>query len=418
MFQQPTSYSFDEVKIEGVEDDLYGMINELHIFENIYYGGITGYFILTDGTEAGLIEQYDLEFLEPFNFRCTNALDEVIEFEGFLNGIRDERTQISKKVYTIDFVSKSVRQNELTKKVMKSYRDQTPLKIAEEMTDRLESELVDGSGEEGEQMCFTGGNRTPLDVMKYVCNHSVVGNPETKVKEKEGETSGTTGFLYWETLDGYRFAPVDELIKGEMYGQWDKYAIQVARTDRDMESQMNGVLDYEFTEIGDFQSKLQSGAFSSKCISLDLDSGLYTELTYKPDESILTDKMKDIIGDLPTRIFSRIYSNESYNKECKKANDNSYDQSRRYLQQSAARQNTFADQHGRFTLPPRYDMRAGDMFELKVGKITTKSVDEYDKKHSGKYIIKQVGHHFYTSGHSYTKISTIRTTTQQDDSKS
>ena len=414
MFQQPTHYSFDEVKIEGVDSDLVGMINELHIFENIYYGGITGYFILTDGTEAGLIEKYELEFIEPFKFRCTNALDEVIEFDGFLNGLRDERTQMSKKLYTIDFVSKSVRNNDLNR-VMKGYRDTTPQQVAEEMTERLESEFVGGSDEEGEPMSFTGGNRTPLDVMKYVCNHSVVGKPEVKVKEKEGETSGTTGFLYWETLDGYRFAPVDKLITGEMYGQWDEYAMQMGRIDRDMESQMNGVLDYEFPEIGDFQSKLQSGAFSSKSISLDLDSGLYTELTYKPSDVILTDKMMEAVKDVPTRIFSRIYSNESYNKECKKAKDDSYDQSRKYLQQSNARQNTFADQHGRFTLPPRYKMRAGDMFEIVVGKITTKPVDEYDKKHSGKYIIKQVGHHFYTSGHSYTKISTIRTTTQQDD---
>ena len=57
--------------------------------------------------------------------------------------------------------------------------------------------LIRGSGEEvdnievgsdaGEPMYMMGGGRTPLDVMKYVCNHAIAGNPQVKTEEGEQE---------------------------------------------------------------------------------------------------------------------------------------------------------------------------------------------------------------------------------------
>ena len=41
-----------------------------------------------------------------------------------------------------------------------------------------------------------------------------------------------------------------------------------------------------------------------------------------------------------------------------------------------------------------------------------------DKKHSGKYIIQAVSHHFFNDGKAYTKVKTIRSTTQQDEASS
>ena len=67
-------------------------------------------------------------------------------------------------------------------------------------------------------------------------------------------------------------------------------------------------------------------------------------------------------------------------------------------------------------------MSAGDVFDCKIPKVKDddgKNADgQYDKKHSGQYIIEQVGHHFFQDGKAYTKIKTNRSTIQQNDATS
>ena len=127
------------------------------------------------------------------------------------------------------------------------------------------------------------------------------------------------------------------------------------------------------------------------------------------------------IQDAVTRYFSKPISNQKFMppQACTPSQPFTGDQSRKYLNQNAGRQNTFSDQTGEITLYPQFDFRAGDSFECKISKVKDeKSEGGYDKKHSGRYIIQQVGHHFFQSGKAYTKIKTIRSTIQQDDASS
>ena len=69
-------------------------------------------------------------------------------------------------------------------------------------------------------------------------------------------------------------------------------------------------------------------------------------------------------------------------------------------------------------LYPQFDFRAGDTFTAKMGKVQGEFEGGYDKKHSGKYVIKEVTHSFRVDSKGYTRIGVIRSTTQQDDSTS
>ena len=113
----------------------------------------------------------------------------------------------------------------------------------------------------------------------------------------------------------------------------------------------------------------------------------------------------------------RTFTNEKTNPGCKIAVADTGDQSRKSLAQTITRQNTFCDTQGRLTLPPQYQMRAGDHINIQIAKLKLSDHDEskYSKKHSGKYLISQVGHHIFRDGRSYTKLAVIRTTTQQND---
>ena len=193
-----------------------------------------------------------------------------------------------------------------------------------------------------------------------------------------------------------------------------------------LEELMKTVVNVEFTQIGDFQTKLRSGAFASKYISFDMDTGDYKEYYYYNGEN-MTDKQREALpeSDKPvTRYFNRFYQNQQFQgkNQCEASKPSTGDQSRRYINQNAGRQNTFSDQTGEFTLYPQFTMRAGDPFEVKLSKVKDedgKHADgSYDKKHSGRYIINQVGHHFFQDGRAYTVIKTNRSTIQQDDASS
>ena len=135
----------------------------------------------------------------------------------------------------------------------------------------------------------------------------------------------------------------------------------------------------------------------------------------------MTEKQKKALkdaGDTATRYMTRIFSNERGDNTCQKAQKEKYDQSKQFLAQNQVSQNTFDDQCGSFTLPPQFTIRAGDVMKMRIPKVESEKGRGIDEKHSGKYVIRQVGHHIFVDGRAYTKLTTIRSTVQQDDKTS
>ena len=427
-FGDPTQYEVASVTIDG--EDVIGLMVGLSIYEDIYRPCVTGTISLLDSDgatdEGSFMEKIredglPIQFIEPIEFEFKNALGESLKFEGVLNGLRNEQVQEAKRAYTIDFTSEAVRKNETTF-VVKSYRDSKPEDIVREMVEKLGGELETNA--RGKQMQYLGSRRRPVDVIKYVLTHGLTQDTSATEDEdkKDEEASGTTGFLCWETVDGFHFEEVDKIMKGDYGEKHEGYASRLANQGQDMETLMKDIVQSDFKQIGDFQTKLRSGAFGSKNISFDMDKGLYKEYEYYNEDN-MTEKQKKAFGERGTfsRFFSRVIDNQKFSQECTKAQPLTGDQSRAYMNQEPAMENVFTDQTGEFTLYPQFQFRAGDSFECKLNKVrdTEDRADGGpDKKHSGRYIIQQVAHHFFSTGKAYTRIKTIRSTRQQDDSTS
>ena len=417
-FSNPTQYKVEKIEIDDV--DVIGLFQSISIYENIFSPVITGNITIIDTDGSGFVEDNEIEFLEKITFTFSNSLDETLEFEGVLNGLTNKTIKQQKKVYNVDFTSEQVRKNE-SNFISKAYRDKKPEDVIKEMIEVLEGEedAIDG---EGLPMTFNASRWRPTDVIKYVLTHGIsTGQSKPSTEEKmgdpEGKTKGTTGFLCWQTLDGYRFAEVQSLRKGEVGEDHDEFRVQMANRSLSMEDAMIGIIDYDFKRIGDFQSKMRSGAFKNVVVTFDTDTGEYVEFEYDDDEN-MTDKQKEALGDKPTRYMSRPFSNERYENSCEKAQKEKNDQAKQFLAQNQVSQNTFDDQCGTFTLPPQLTIRAGDSLKVRIPKVESEKGQGIDEKHSGKYIIRQVGHHFMNDGRAYTKLTTIRSTVQQDDKTS
>ena len=417
-FGGPTQFETTRVAIDG--EDIAGLFLSISIFEDIYRPCVTGNITLTDSdgatAEGSFIEKNNIEFIEPISLQFKNANGETLQFEGVLNGLRNEYIKSGVRFYTVDFTSNAVRENE-KQFVTESFRDTSPQAIVQQMIQKVGGTLQ--SSAQGKNMQYLGSRRRPLDIVKYVCTHGLSQQTEaTEVDdEREEEAKGSTGFLCWETTEGYNFETIDDVLAGKSGTEHRGYRTILANNGRSMEELMRSIVQVDFDQIGDFQTKLRSGAFGGRNISFDPDSGIYKEYTFYNDEN-MTEKQKQYFGDRGTisRIFMKINDNQKFTNECQKAQPLTGDQSRAYLLQNAGRQNTFSDQTGHFTLYPSFSIKAGDTFECKVNKVKgERSQGDPDKKHSGRYVVQAVGHHFFADGTAYTKLKTIRSTIQQNE---
>ena len=370
----PTQFEFTELTINGV-NALQVFVN-IEIFENIFIGGVTGSISIFDTDSLSFIEKNEIEFIEEISFAFKNADGVEVRFDGYMNGLRDEIQNKQRKLYIIDFTSKSVRENEMMF-INKSFKNQSPETIVREMVEKLsEDQTIDygstGSSDEGEPLTWVAGNRKPLDVIKYVVNHGVRGSADYDGgKEEDGKSTGTTGYVFWETLEGYRFCTMDDLVNDEPYDLHEDFQTRVANTSGSkFEEERKGIIDYEFPKVGDYFEKLRSGAFQSNLISFNMDTGILTNFKYEADDKVVTEKQKKYVKGVTRNLF-RVHTNEKFEPKCDRAKADTGDQSRKFLAQTITRQNTFSDTQGRITLPPQYNMRAGDHIQIKIANIKT-----------------------------------------------
>jgi hypothetical protein len=411
----PTQFEIRKIEIDKL--DVLGLFTTINLYENIYSPTITGNIIMMDSDYANFIEKHQIEGNESIEFEFANALGEVLSFSGFLNGMRDRTIKKPQISYSFDFHSKAIRKNE-TQFVTQRFVNETPQDIVGKMIDKLGG-TIDNMVGNGLNMNFIGSRKRPTEIIKYVLTHGV--SPSSKVQEssnnQEANVSGITGFLAWETLGGYRFASIEDIKagKGGKNPPWE-FQLQVANRNTPVNVAMWNIISYNFERIGDFQTKLRAGAFKNTSIIFDIDKGIYKEYVYD-DTANMTKKQKEAVQG-STRYLYRVFSNERLENKCDAAADGVWDQSKQFLSQNIVGQNTFDDELGSFTLPPRFQIRAGDTINIKIPKIATLDAGGYDKKHSGRYVIRQVGHHLFADGRAYTKISTTRSTIQQDDASS
>ena len=415
-FSNPTQFETTEIKIDG--QDVRGIFFSLSVYEDIYRPAITGNIVVMDSDGAAFIEEQRIEFIEPITFKFKNANGDMLEFEGVLNGLRNEYIDGAIKYYVIDFTSKSVRKNEQTF-VTNSYKETNPEEIVKEMVEKMDGELKTNA--RGKQMNYLGSRKRPVDIIKYVLTHGLTQETQATQNEdsKEEEAKGTTGFLCWETMDEFKFESIKDVLGGKAGEEHTDFKTLLMNRSVDMDTAMKSIVQVEFKQIGDFQTKLRSGAFGSKNISFDMDTGEYKEYNYYNRDN-MTQKQREACPEgTITRYYNKVNDNQKFTNDCQKAQPLTGDQSRAYLNQNSGGQNTFSDQTGHFTLYPQFKFHAGDILDCQISKVEDdKSKGGYDKKHSGKYIIQAVGHHFFNEGKAYTKVKTIRSTTQQDEETS
>ena len=132
--------------------------------------------------------------------------------------------------------------------------------------------------------------------------------------------------------------------------------------------------------------KLREGAYSTECAFFDINTGVYTEYTYKLSESwdemahlgpqTKLPKGQEQLSQYPTRRLSSVINHENwYNGTEVASNDASdesdepsefYDSQKQYLVQSISRVGTLFNQQLAISVTGNLDLRVGQKIEVQI----------------------------------------------------
>jgi hypothetical protein len=271
-------------------------------------------------------------------------------------------------------------------------------------------------------MQLVGSRRKPFYIIKHVLTHGVMQSEagDGQGQQKKGkQLKGETGFLCWQVMSDtgeneYRGTSLKTLTQGGSFENHSGYGNKLANKSMSMEDMRTNIIDFNFQTMGDVQSKMKSGALHSKIISFDMDTGLYKEFEHRAEDQ-MTDKQKKIITK-PTRVMFVPYVNEGFQRDCSRGQANNNDQSRDYAAQNNSSQNSFNDQSGTITIYNTYKIHAGDTIDVQMNKVKSGDSDGMKhKKHSGRYVIKQVCHVLNQGGEEgYTQLTLLRSTNSEE----
>lgn len=330
----------------------------------------------------------------------------------YVSSITDVLNQGDKEMFTLHLVSRESITNETSRVPIKF---PTSLRISDSVEKILKEYLFTNKigkiDKTSNKYGFIGNMRKPFTILTWLSSKAV---PEIS-------GGGTAGFVFYETVDGFQFRSLDQLMLQKPVSQY--YVRDVFETYDDDFKKVNNdrkILNYYIDKNQNLVEKMRIGAYSSKQsifnpLNFNFDFNTYNSDNYKDYTKNLGDGFKFpildresnlTVGDVPTRNMTFIA--DIGTMESKSSIDINSDPLE-YQAQSLMRYNTLFTQTANIMVSSNTNLKAGDVIECLFPKTTEASSKEYDPETSGLYIIKEVCHHFSVDS-SYTSLKLIRDT--------
>ena len=301
-----------------------------------------------------------------------------------LNSVKDVKTTSKSQIATLEFVSVEAIINE-TARVSRRFTGNISQIVKELLKDKkgIQTDKNLESDQSFNKYSFVGNLKRPFDTIQWLC-------PKAASDDKEG------GFLFYETLDGYYFKSIKNLLEAEP---------QVyKRPETPIESDGTPVDDFRIIEnnldsSNDIGMNCRMGMYANKTIFVDIETGTTKTVDFKISELGLSKppKLPSKLEDVPTRLMLRILDKGALQKGAKKEEVEKESELAIYQNKSYARTNLLFSQTLSISIPFNPDLRAGEMIqvELPVSKgdketQTTGRLDDNDI--SGKYLISELKH--------------------------
>ena len=251
---------------------------------------------------------------------------------------------------------------------------------------------------------FFGNFRRPFKCIADLQRKSI-----STTVDKSGANSGSAGFLFYETLDGYNFKSIDTIFSGKVVG--DSYFMTPFKAGFDLENNFKLASEPIFTESHDIIKKLRAGSYSTANWYYDIitrkvhfNNFKYNQNVKKANEDELTPKSykelysRVILGTLDKGTTTTATDGQGL--------DTPQDQMRLHAQ-SAARYSALFSQMLDITVPMNLSLRVGTMIDIKFPDLNIDN-RSFNSPESGKYMIARLSHEFGNPAGDFTGLTLVR----------
>ena len=346
--------------------------------------------ILDHGKTGAGEDKKGLDFTDPDRNLIVSSITDVI-------------SESQRESFMLNLVSREAISNETTR-VFKKYSAKISTSVETILKDVLATETdryeVDDTSNDYQ---FIGNLRKPFTILVWLASKSVL--------DKSGDT--TAGFLFYQTQDGFKFKSIDNLTKQESKATYTYTQINESSTETNNDFR---ILNYGVDKNQNLLEKLRLGTYSSVRVTFDPYNFKCKQSEFKFDESgidklgnkvvlpQISEDSEKTLSDIPSRVFSQVVDRGTFEPDVstKKNADPT-----KYQAQTAMRYNVMVTQLLSIVVPCNTDLRAGDIITCKFPKISREDSEVFDSETSGKYIIKELCHHF-DPDRSFTSMKLVR----------
>lgn len=329
----------------------------------------------------------------------------------YVSSITNVISESQKESFTLNLVSREAITNE-TSRVGKKYK--TSSRIDDSVKDILSKYLstrnVGKIDKTSNKYGFIGNLRKPFTVLIWLASKAV----------PDFSKDATAGFVFYQTVDGFQFRSIDKLIQQDSKATYTYTRVNLSGIERDNDF---NILNYRTEKNQNLIEKLRLGTYSSYRIFYnpfdftftDPAKGLFTVDDYVSGVKNLGKELSlpkisasdgRNLGQIPSRFITQVLDVGTFEKD---VSVESNADPIKYQSQALMRYNVLFTQTVTMVVPSNTNLRAGDIINCQVPKISTGDKEEFDPDQSGLYMIKEICHHFDTDG-SYTSMKLVRDT--------
>ena len=350
--------------------------------------------ILDQGKTGNGKEKKGLDFTDPEQNLIVSSITDVI-------------SQSERETFLLNLVSREAITNETTR-VFKKYSSKISTSVEKILTDnrigfKLDKSRYDVDSTSNEYK-FIGNLRKPFTTLVWLASKSVGDS-------KSNDT--TAGFLFYQTQDGFKFKSIEKLTKQSSKATYTYTEVNESSISKNNDFR---ILNYTIDRNQNLLEKLRLGTYSSVRLTFDPLNFKMKQRIFKFDESgidklgnkvvlpKISEESDKTLSDVPSRLFSQVIDRGTIDPDAsKKTNADPT----KYQAQSTMRYNLLLTQLLSVTVPCNTDLRAGDIITCQFPKVSREDGERFDEETSGKYIIKELCHHF-DPDRSFTSMKLVR----------
>ena len=323
----------------------------------------------------------------------------------FVSSITQVLQEEQRESFLLNLVSREAITNETTR-VMKRYNGTISNSVNKILKDVL---VVDESRYTVENTRgsynFVGNLRKPFSTLISLASKSV---PDVS-------KNATAGFVFFQTQDGFKFASIDSLIKEKSKATYTYTDVNESSITRNNDYK---ILQYSVDKNQNLIENLRMGTYSFVRLAFNPLTFVFsqTKYNYGAKEGIknlgrdlelpkISDDATQTLDQLPTRVVSQIVD---VGATVGVSTDTNYSPEE-YQGQNIVRYNLLMTQSLSMTVPCNTNLRAGDVITCRFPKISREDSIEFDQETGGKYLIKELCHHFEAK-RSFTSMTLVRDT--------